>query len=151
MTNEFLGKPVTGDISRYTDAAPTQEDPAILIDALNQVLEHPLAEYVKWNQYTPYFNDGDACEFSIHEARVKVEGIDEDGDYDDGTFGEWELSYYESTKSLEGVDDLRARLKEFNGHLSSGRHYVILNEKFGDPAEVTATKDGFAVEYYEHD
>lgn len=151
MTNEFLGKPVTGDINHYTTAKPKQEDPAILLDALNKVLDHPLVESVHWNQYTPYFNDGEACEFNIYEAVVKVKGVDEGGDYDNGHFGEWELGYYDSTKHLEGVEELREVLKAFNTPLSSGSHFVILNEKFGDPAEVTATKDGFNVEYYEHD
>lgn len=151
MTNEFLGKPVTGDISHYTTAKPQQDEPSVLLDALNKVLEHPLVESAHWTQYTPYFNDGEACEFRIYEASVKVKGVDEGGDYDNGVFGEWELGYYDTTKDLEGIEDLRTLLEEFSGHLSSGRHYVILNEKFGDPADVTATKDGFNVEYYDHD
>ena len=151
MSNDFFGKPVTGEIHRYSEAAPQQEDPAILLDALNNVLEHPLAESVKWNQYTPYFNDGDACEFSIYSAAVKVKDVDEGGDWDNGFFGPWELGYYDATKNIEGRESLQEALREFESRLSSGAHYVILNEKFGDPAEVTATPDGFSVEYYEHD
>jgi hypothetical protein len=32
---------------------------------------------VVWSQYTPYFNDGDTCTFSVHEFDVNI-GTDED-------------------------------------------------------------------------
>ena len=125
-------------------------------EAVTEALEGLFEKYpdligVRWTQYTPYFNDGDACEFSIYSAAVKVKDVDEGGDWDNGFFGPWELGYYDATKSIEGSESLQEVLREFESRLSSGAHYVILNEKFGDPAEVTATQDGFSVEYYEHD
>lgn len=33
---------------------------------------HPEATAVVWTQYTPYFNDGDACTFSVGELELKV-------------------------------------------------------------------------------
>ncbi|AXH70508.1 hypothetical protein HOT75_gp121 [Gordonia phage Daredevil] len=35
--------------------------------------------------------------------------------------------------------------------IECGEHDTKLTEHFGDPAEVVATRDGFDVEYYEHD
>jgi hypothetical protein len=35
---------------------------------------HPEAEAVVWTQYTPYFNDGDACTFSVGDMELKVDG-----------------------------------------------------------------------------
>lgn len=32
---------------------------------------------VVWTQYTPYFNDGDTCEFSVHEATFTNAPVDE--------------------------------------------------------------------------
>ncbi len=34
---------------------------------------HPEATKVVWTQYTPYFNDGDACTFSVGEIELKVD------------------------------------------------------------------------------
>lgn len=62
----------------------------------------PEVRIVCWQQYAPYFNDGDPCEFSVHDPQVipypnKIEkdlavhlgfdldeSDDEDGDSDDG-------------------------------------------------------------------
>lgn len=47
--------------------------------------KYPTLEAIRWEQYTPYFNDGDPCEFSVGEPRFKVANGDEDeGDWGDG-------------------------------------------------------------------
>ena len=33
---------------------------------------YPDVEAVRWTQYTPYFNDGDTCTFSVHDGYVKL-------------------------------------------------------------------------------
>jgi hypothetical protein len=151
---DFLGVPVTGEPSRFTSARVKQDDPAKLLEAINRVLDHPLVLSLKWTQYTPYFNDGDACEFGLHrEPAVSIEGGDEDeGDYEDGFYSAWDLDghYYEGLKKLE-LGDLYDRLRAATDELYSGRHYDILAEKFGDPAEVVATKEGFHIEFYDHE
>lgn len=39
---------------------------AILLEAVAPLFEkHPEVKSVQWRQYTPYFNDGDACTFSV--------------------------------------------------------------------------------------
>lgn len=35
--------------------------------------KHPEADSIVWVQYTPYFNDGDACIFSKHASELKVD------------------------------------------------------------------------------
>lgn len=154
MTSDFLGVPVSGDIHRFTSARAPQDDPAKLLAAINHVLDHPLVKALKWSQYTPYFNDGEACEFGVHrEPAVSIEGgSDEGGDYEDGFYASWDLDrdYYPELEALD-LGDLQIRLRKAEDEIGSGRHYDILSEKFGDPAEVTATKEGFAVEYYDHD
>ena len=38
-----------------------------------------------WTQYTPYFNDGEACEFSVHEAFLNlIQDIDDEDFENDG-------------------------------------------------------------------
>lgn len=168
--SEFGGKTISGDINRFSEAPPTQADPQLFLDALDKALDTPGIQAVRWNQYTPYFNDGDACTFGIYGSEVKVAGVQpsaEYGDTDEETtfLTTYDLYEYDPSKGND-YDSRRVfttigagypsrmifdALEAFERVLESGEHFVILNEKFGDPAQVTATKDGFEVEYYEHD
>lgn len=159
--SDFGGKTITGDIQHYGSTPVEQADPQLFLDALDQILSAPGVEAVRWNQYTPYFNDGDACTFSIYSAYVKVKGGDDEaGDYGDGFLSTYDLYEY----GPGGYDDkvyanfngipgelISDALNSFEGSLESGAHWNILQEKFGDPATVTATKAGFDVDFYEHD
>lgn len=42
--------------------------------------EHPILKSFSWTQYTPYFNDGDACEFSVHTDYPRIKFYGENGD-----------------------------------------------------------------------
>jgi hypothetical protein len=46
-----------------------------------------IIEAISWTQYTPYFNDGESCEFSAHEAfaffHPLLDSEDEDSTYDE--------------------------------------------------------------------
>ena len=44
--------------------------------------ECPEVESVSWTQYTPYFNDGDACEFSVNEVHYVLDGDEDPCDYE---------------------------------------------------------------------
>lgn len=191
-----IDRPIEGRISRYRDKAVEQHGPERFLSDLDQLLAVQGVETVRWEQFTPYFNDGDACEFGTGEVRVKLAerfGVDEyGGDYADGyitsyslwSYGEvdeepkryldkdgiptdsylynspnpayhaWSAKKYdESNKvfSLNGQDttEIYAALSAFESNMANFES-VLLNN-FGDPALVTATTDGFSVEYYEHD
>ena len=52
-----------------------------LQDEFNEIIklffeECPKVQAVVWAQYTPYFNDGDECIFSVNEPYFVVEGFD---------------------------------------------------------------------------
>jgi hypothetical protein len=161
MTDEFGGKKINGEINRYTDGPSEQDDPQVFLDALDRLLATPGVEAVRWQQYTPYFNDGEACTFRIYGAMVKIAGDDESvGDYEDGYRDSYNLYEFGpggyKDKQYIKIGDVDGRqvydkLTDFESVLESGAHFVVLNQKFGDPSEVTATKDGFQVEFYSHD
>jgi len=150
---------------------------------LDRVLNLPRVKAVVWDQYTPYFNDGDACIFSVREPRIIFEGgvsTDEDDEDDVDLFNgyrEYGTGYSASElwKALPGVGydywlpgraglDLTKVTFTANDGQNYQDHYEALKAfaqtdswervaltNFGDHAEVTATKDGFSVETYEHD
>jgi len=157
MSNENLkiDRPIEGDITRYTGSERVEQGTAAeFLAALDAVLSIEGVDSVRWDQYTPYFNDGDPCEFGVNERGVKfVDGDDEAGDYEDGYVGTWALTYASNSgypyRPENVTDEQTAALVA--AELNFDRFEDVLRENFGDPAEVTATKDGFSVEYYEND
>lgn len=55
---------------------------AVVLEFLDK---YPIVEKVYWVQYTPYFNDGEACEFSVHGICFSIFG-DEDANEYEGTY-----------------------------------------------------------------
>lgn len=99
--------------------------------------EAPGLHGVQWEQYTPYFNDGDECVFHIREPEFDVTG---DGEYLD----EWSLKRKDLNGSvLEAMDQISHDLYA---------NEDLLKFALGDHTSVTATRDGIAVTTYEdHD
>src|SRR6478736_1430716 len=112
MTKEDLkitGRSIEGDITSGRRHRTPQLGAQEFLAAIDKVLALPNVDSLRWRQYTPYFNDGEPCEFDVHEVGAKVVGGEEDGgDYSDGYFGSWELSYYK----VAGTEELQAALKE---------------------------------------
>jgi hypothetical protein len=47
-----------------------------------------VVECVFWTQYTPYFNDGEACEFSVHDLFIRLKNDDDACDYEGSTISD---------------------------------------------------------------
>lgn len=106
---------------------------------------HPDLVAVRWEQYTPYFNDGEPCHFGVNSPYVKMKDTEEDaGDYEDGF-------EYVSTWSLEDKpESLR------NAYKAVDELFKLLDNDtaeaaFGDHSQITATRDGFTVDECNHD
>lgn len=164
-----VDRPITGDEPQKPfQSSVEQLTAAEFLAEIDRVLAAPGVSGLIWEQYTPYFNDGDPCEFSLHEVRLLIDGYDEEKhgepEYGTGvsaydTFS-WRSNapYPKHDKSnwdeVEWYDfgettgrEIRALLQDLN---TSGWESVA-QENFGDHAQVTATADGFNVEFYEHD
>lgn len=179
MTVTVFGKPVEGNINFNSRIPVEQRDSALLQDAYERLFDYPQLKSVSWTQYTPYFNDGDECIFSVHGLQTAVLNGAEPGpeydEYDDGESfvePEYSLVQYDYTHSPWSKTNLRLSdkfpqvkalfetdedgrefakaLVYFADELGSGGHDVFLKKTFGDHAVVTATADGFSVDYYEH-
>lgn len=102
----------------------------------------PSVTAIQWRQYTPYFNDGEACTFSKHDFEVSVVPLkqtdEDDGeDEDDETF--------QSAWSLDGA------LGEAVHSLDRAANADVFEAAFGDHVRVVATREGFHVTEYSHD
>ena len=157
---KITDRPIEGEVKQNTRNNEPQISPADFLQLIDNVLNLPGVVALKWDQYTPYFNDGDECVFYVHEPRVILTGEEgaEDFDYGDGrTTYElwdqpWENGKYVGERVYRVGDIDTTKIYYALEKLSAtGTWESIARENFGDHAEVTATKDGFSVEYYEHD
>lgn len=123
---------------------------------------------VKWRQYTPYFNDGDPCNFNADEFMIKFEEVDEEAEVDEdgfdskiyGDYGDNYLYAYDFNKDPEYQCDLVKKMsptvrdriiKALNTLVKNAYDNDILESVFGDHVQIVATREGFEVEGYEHD
>ena len=113
-----------------------------------------------WTQYTPYFNDGDTCTFSVDTDYLFINGdyIDECNWMDKMIVKSWG-TYNRQLKVYEGrveepnpdYDEKKSELvKSIKNFLSIFDDDFYLS-KFGDHALITVSKKGFDVDEYEHD
>ena len=100
---------------------------------------HPVLEAVRWEQYTPYYNDGESCTFRVYGSEPDVRFV---GSSDFESTAEGEMSTAEKERAVEDLCDSFFPL--------ANQEPEAFLEMFGDHARVTATRDGFAIEKYSH-
>ena len=117
----------------------------------------PTLEAVCWTQYTPYFNDGDACEFRVNSIGSGLFAggpeVDEGGEsWDSGWNGNlWFSENYTSVDEAYYAERkaLAPALAKTNAAFDSNEE--MLRQMFGDHAKVLAYRDGrVVVEEYDH-
>jgi hypothetical protein len=151
--NEILGYSITGDYTRYSELQTEQYPLEQLLPYLQKVIDDPEVTEFGWTQYTPYFNDGDACVFHAFGTWISTEPVtdsddeeDEDGYYKMDKYAVKSYSYRGSELSPQHYIDLEKAIE-------AGHFYNVLLETFGDPAEVTWSREtaDFHIEYAEHE
>lgn len=192
---DLLGRPIEGEISRYSDRQQREQYSAEkFLEMLDAVFAaDPDVTALGWRQYTPYFNDGDACYFGIHSEDIVAKGADPVGmgyevfhfdedmgdddyyyEYDDGTSADYQgpgktvslsdlhppgkYGYdadgdwgYVLDDPNENPSELYAAASAFYSALNRGHFDNVIVGAFGDPATVLATREGFKVEFCDHE
>jgi hypothetical protein len=113
-----------------------------------------------WNQYTPYFNDGDTCIFSANTDYLYINGdnLDEAMWYSETNVTDWgkwnsQTRQYEGRVEVSNPNydpDLAKITDEISQFLGNFDNDFFLS-KFGDHAEIVVTKSGISVSECEHD
>lgn len=103
-----------------------------------------------WLQYTPYFNDGDACVFHVRcegDVIINLNGVEYETVY--GYFDDVPKELEETLESihLEAKEDLRV----FTNFIDNNEE--LMQELFGDHCKVIIRKGSKTVEVetYDHD
>lgn len=143
--------------------------------------ENPQVRVVAWLQYTPHFNDGDACEFSVRELNGGCKDLtpeqlqalpkyfedegDEDGfqsagNYESNSVEGWNFKTYGTKYNANAgypLDPERvAVLDSVERAVAKLQqrlrpHEDLMQMAFGDHAQVIATRDGFIIKQISHD
>lgn len=117
---------------------------------------NPEVNVVGWRQYTPYFNDGEPCEFNCYASYAFISNAK---DYDEIQYGEYngedesvwvtDDDYGDHNEELipqsvkDNADVLRSLLAKIDDS--------VYLDMFGDHVQVFATREGFDVQEYSHD
>ena len=130
-----------------------------LKDAFQEFFQaHPEARAIVWTQYTPYFNDGDACTFSVGDLCLKLQTAseeqnqdEEEEDYEDED--DYECASYDLKYGSKTLTKAEAKLlKDFESlKKATGQLDEVFELVFGDHVKVVATRDGFDVTEYDHE
>lgn len=96
---------------------------------------------VRWNQYTPFWNDGDPCEFGLNAVYFKTTTAIEKGELDEEDEDDFQYISWREESPLHSALSMFERSRDEDA-------YQIA---FGDGVRVTATRDGVEVEDYDHE
>lgn len=72
-SRSLFGIDIVGERSAGSSPWPEQWDKHKFFDILAPAMRDPRVVEIGWRQYTPYFNDGDTCEFGAHDVWVRLE------------------------------------------------------------------------------
>lgn len=158
--NEFLKK------EEELKQTVSEQGKEFLKELFQPLFDTGLIEKVHWVQYTPYFNDGDACEFGVNEPCIIPFNFisDEDHPYEgpdltsktiskwEDTGGKWTSRQIPNPNYNEALVD---PIETFNNIWRKMPNRVFL-AAFDDHVEVTVSLNKkkeivFKVEDFQHD
>lgn len=130
---------------------------SMLLEGFKAIFEAtPTLLGIRWVQYTPYFNDGDACIFGVNEGSYKFNDSTEIGDAaededEDEDEDEEDRSGYRECPWRAPEDSpiaiVNAAFQALSGPLER-----VFEAAFGDHVEVIITRDlEVEIEEYDHD
>lgn len=141
----------------YEEAMKAHAKSIVTVLAGEIMTAHPEIQSIRWSQYTPYFNDGDACTFGVCEPELEfsqsfVASMGELG-YDkfmdemsDGFF----TIYSYNRQAPEFLKVIAKKQRDFYSVLEELQD--ALEDAFGDHKRITIESTGIIhVDEYRHD
>ncbi len=123
-------KELQSKIDALKEEIKTESEAAFKEESKNFFEKYPNIESFSWTQYTPYFNDGNECVFSVN-TDAKINGNDQ---YENEDEKVPEKAYMDISKLLNALDEQSMKLI------------------WGDHMEVIVSRNGkIKSEEYSHD
>lgn len=113
----------------------------------------PNVQAVIWSQYTPYFNDGEECVFSVNTPvfvtkNFDPENLEDPYEYEDDEEYGSESFYYRGSAEKSNFENAQV-CYEFANIIESESE--LMEAVFGNHVAVYLTRDEVYVEEYSHD
>lgn len=109
---------------------------------------------VGWTQYTPYFNDGGACEFSVYSDYLYINGTNNEEEDDEDFYSETIYTQVNGKYVRIPNPNYDKECGDFIKNVQNAVSQIpeeMMKDMFGDHVQVSFTRAGFEVEDYEHD
>jgi hypothetical protein len=125
----------------------------VLQEGTRDIFKNRKITWIGWTQFTPYFNDGEECIFSVHEMYYGYD-LDPTEVYNpyDGVYIGYRM--YESDKPEDmDMEDFSSDYEEMK-KLSNAIESIpsdVMKSAFGDHVFVRITKEGVQILSYYHD
>lgn len=177
---EVFGIPVSGKPMKGRRGRMPQRPLSDLREAFEALIADERVVEFGWEQYTPYFNDGDVCEFGVYTPWIRTVDDDEDADRYDleisnvhPTLGNMSYEWFEFSDAEQSAyrakwktnyapaGECRSASKEAKYpdlyelakklNVDASSYKDALYDAFGDHARVTVTKTGIQIDEYDHD
>jgi len=111
--------------------------------------EFPKVKTIHWTQYTPHFNDGEECVFSMNDMWFTTTSHTELnerevawGEGDEGLINDWGVTVEDEALSI-AMDTMQ--------RIMASMPEEVLRAAYGEGVWVRVHKDGADVEEFEHD
>lgn len=151
---EFMGMIVEGDGHSVGWSRLPQQP----IENLYEEMKAAFAQGVQgvmWEQYTPGWNDGESCEFTIQDAKVTLNKVVAEA-WLDGTEPDMELAYpgedtdYDAYDyELWGSHPDGPTVKDISIPVDDGKYEDALRYKFGNDVKIIVTPNRVVTEVYD--
>jgi hypothetical protein len=107
---------------------------------------HPNVKALRWTQYTPSFNDGDPCRFSLSDVQVQLDDPPKRDDDEERDPEDWENSF-EAWDLPDSHAELQAAMRSLSQLLHDAKDACEL--VFGDGSEIIATREKIEVNEFD--
>ena len=109
---------------------------------------HPNVKTIHWTQYTPYFNDGEECVFTVGELYFTASKIQDLNDHEH-SYGEGDDLIINRYNEID--PKLKADMNSLDRMTSSDVVQDVLKAMFGDHVWVLIDREDFEIRDYDHD
>lgn len=148
-----------------TRMAETQEKIKALQEEMQNTMEKEFNNSVKeifrlvprlkafaWTQYSPYFNDGDECVFSVRQVNA-LSFVPEYANYsyeiEDEDTNDFIIADYDGANEHSLTNEERNAIQEVIDFIEGNDD--LMEDLYGNHSAVILTEDGAKVSSYEHD
>jgi len=114
----------------------------------------PEVKTIRWCQFTPYFNDGEECVFSVSEpyfSNADPDQLSSEGELREEYPSMFSVAPYSLHDTKVMSDESAAACMNFSAIVQSAEMDEVMRDIFGDHVAVTVTPNSMDSDEYRHD